>query len=422
MDGGLDATNPSDAGSDSPDSAGDAVAEHDVVAQPEAGVRCHPGLLEAGALPPKTLAFAPASSVSQVGVTGIIQDFIVTDVTGDGNPDLVFSTEPSSAPPFYGNIHFMKGYGNGGFAYATTAWTGDSIGPIAAGDFDGDGHVDLAVAGRPNSKQVNILRGDGTGGFQSWQVYPVDSYVIQIVVADLDEDGASDLIFAASSEIIVRLNRGGSFPTQTLIPSGPDSWDPWFLAAGHFNPGGHIGLAFSWLGDGMVGEKGAVGVLFGGGDGGLTVGPVVTANDYGGFLAVADFNGDRLDDLAVLESTNAGTPSLVVLESQSGPTPALRVTFTAQLLFSAGSSPYIDATDLDGDGCTDLAIAGDATLAVFRGKGDATFFAPSTFPTPAMGVHRMEPLRVDGGGPVDLVIDSPFYPPELISTIVNLSH
>lgn len=69
---------------------------------------------------------------------------------------------------------------------------------VQAGDFDGDGHADLAVAG-PDDKAVDIsvLRGDGSGTFadpERWLALPnatIDSTTIR--AGDFDDDGRTDL-------------------------------------------------------------------------------------------------------------------------------------------------------------------------------------------------------------------------------------
>ena len=57
----------------------------------------------------------------------------------------------------------MLGNGTGGFSNATTFNSGGWC-DLVAGDFNGDGKLDLACTS-DNANAVNVLLGNGTGGF-----------------------------------------------------------------------------------------------------------------------------------------------------------------------------------------------------------------------------------------------------------------
>lgn len=95
-------------------------------------------------------------------------------------------------------------------------------------------------------------------------------------------------------------------------------------------------------------------------------------------VAVGDFNGDRLPDLAVANSSDHNVS--VLLGTRDG-------AFWPPQNFAAGSSPAaVVVGDLNGDGKPDLAVvnAGSDSLSVLLGKGDGTFQAASTF---AVGIN-----------------------------------
>jgi hypothetical protein len=120
-------------------------------------------------------------------------------------------------------------------------------------------------------------------------------------------------------------------------------------------------------------------------------------------VAVGDFNGDGVQDLAV---ANQGTPPLfadgsvsVLLGNGDG-------TFQAPLSFAVGIRPFSVAVgDFNGDGAPDLAVAniGSHNVSVLLGNGDGTFQAAQNFAT------RFLPISVavgdfNGDGAPDLAV------------------
>jgi hypothetical protein len=116
-------------------------------------------------------------------------------------------------------------------------------------------------------------------------------------------------------------------------------------------------------------NSGTISILLGNGDGTFTTGSgSLTPASAPSFMAVGDFNGDGMADLAVLSSY--GSNVMLYLGNGDG-------TFTAST-----SSPQSDGTanmmvvgDFNGDGIQDLAISSryNGTITIQLGNGDGTF-------------------------------------------------
>ncbi len=106
--------------------------------------------------------FTEFSRVSQVtlGSSGAIGTLLATDLNGDGKLDLVAAA--GSTP----NVTVMFGDGAGHFSIASQiALGGFSLG-AASGDFNEDGHPDLAITDYgSNANLARLYLGDGTGKF-----------------------------------------------------------------------------------------------------------------------------------------------------------------------------------------------------------------------------------------------------------------
>ena len=88
------------------------------------------------------------------------------------------------------------------------------LGSIAAGDFDDDGRLDLAVVGSKDdgSGAVEVLAGKGDGTFKPPVEYLAGSYPGPIVARDFNGDGRADLavadgLLATSGGVSVLLSR-----------------------------------------------------------------------------------------------------------------------------------------------------------------------------------------------------------------------
>src|SRR5262249_51928139 len=131
-----------------------------------------------------------------------------------------------------------------------------------------------------------------------------------------------------------------------------------------------LDVAVAKLGDDF-GRDSSVSVLLGNGDGTFQPARNFTAGTNPRSVAVGDFNGDGILDLAVANLNNVS----VLLGNGDG-------TFRAARSFAAGRAPSSVAVgDFNGDGLLDLAVVGRDNVSVLLGNGDGTFWAARNFPT-----------------------------------------
>ena len=177
----------------------------------------------------------------------------VGDYNGDGASDLAVAED---------NVVVLRGNGDGTFSLGSTYAAGKLPTDVQTADFNGDGHLDFAVANFFDGT-VSILLGNGDGTFQPQTAYPAQSGTAFLTVADFNGDGKPDLAaansFAGSAgSVSILLGNGlGAFPTTLNYSTGPG---PYVLAQGDFTGLGTPDLITANYGDGVT-DFGNLGVM-----------------------------------------------------------------------------------------------------------------------------------------------------------------
>jgi hypothetical protein len=279
------------------------------------------------------------------------------------------------------------------FAFAGSFPTGLSPYSVVAGDFNGDGKPDLAVANR-DSNSVSVLLGNGDGTFQAAVNYPVDTDPRQVAVADFNGDGRLDLVTCngASNTVSVLLGCGnGKFKPALNFASGGYTNT---MAVADINGDGKADLVTV-----AEGVNSPVNVLLGNGNGTFQAPQVIgTGNSLFG-AAVADFNGDGRPDVVVGNATLNNPFVTVFLGNGNG-------TFQAPQTFATAPSPIsIAVADFNHDGKLDLVTAnnGSSNVSVLLGNGNGTFQPATNFAVPTTS-YSVAVADLNGDGNPDVVV------------------
>ena len=242
------------------------------------------------------------------------------DFNQDGNPDLAVVNYADNSV----TVLLSDGHGDFVTAPGSPLAVGRHPTKITAGDFNGDGNIDLAVLNY-DDHTISVLLGDGHGGFAaaSSPTVAVGSTPIALAVADFNGDGHPDLAVAdcVSNTVSVLLGDGAaSFsptpgsPYPTGEPPGSASGGFGFCGAesitasdfNHdFNPDVAVGI-----------QGGKLSVLLGDGSGRLVPTaaspfPIESGAQNTGIaqpqsLVSGDFDGDGNVDLAVADYAQGG--------------------------------------------------------------------------------------------------------------------
>lgn len=253
---------------------------------------------------------------------GPVIALLLADLNHDTLTDVIALEEAVSTA---GRVRVWTGNGDGTLKPVGRFLQGESgagFGSLASGDFDGDGHIDIAVAnatsvnGEDQSGTVEILFGKGDASFEPSTTVVPSGVLSGLAVAHFDEDGYADLAIGKGTSVSLRKG------TADRTFSAP--------------------IAFPVPGEPMA-------------------------------LAAADLNHDNLQDLiVVIRPTfppNNQSGVAVLMNVGSG-------LFASASVLPAGTDPRsIAAGDLNGDGNIDIVVLGsdNGVVTVFTGNGDGTF-------------------------------------------------
>ncbi|HYY96905.1 MAG TPA: FG-GAP-like repeat-containing protein, partial [Pyrinomonadaceae bacterium] len=319
-----------------------------------------------------TADFGATLLVNATNPSQSIAAVVAGDFNGDGKIDLAASYR------FGNGVSILLGNGDGTFQAERRVALAGTTDVMVAGDFDGDGKLDLAL---PNPDSVNnafvaVLFGNGDATFQQKTfALPVPnpfSFAHSsrvLVAADLNRDGRLDLIEAGSSTDI----NGTTFSINVLSNNGGRDFT--LLPATSLQSLPHSVRAADFNGDGkpdlvVASDTAPLSIFLGKGDGTFAAPSNINLTGNPGWVAVGDFNGDGKLDLAA--HIGVGGTVNVLLGNGDG-------TFQTPITFNAPGSVLV-AADFNGDGKLDLAVLNVNAVKIdtFFGKGDGTFSAAAS--------------------------------------------
>jgi hypothetical protein len=329
------------------------------------------------------ISFQPA--VSYYGLGTNTRDITSGDFDGDGHPDIAVSNT------FNQTYSIFKGSSAG--TYSNTLNSGALAfqpSPIVAVDLNNDLKIDLAYADLNNI--IYTMHGTGVGTFTTGSNGSSGNNPLDMVTADFNNDGKPDLATCNSNGgniSIALITSTGTFGSVTNFTVGTF---PSAITSGDFNNDGNKDIAFARP------YSSIVGILFGNGSGSFSAPTnyVMSGSLDCKKLATADFNNDSNLDLAIANGSNSNVS--IMLGSPTG-------TFAPLTNFTTNTNPTsLVCADIDGDLNIDLAVVNANSVAVLKGYGNGYFYPALNFPVSAGSALEIISLDANSDGKKDLAV------------------
>ncbi len=351
------------------------------------------------AFSPSEIIFLPSNGTGGFGssiptkITGVDSPqspFVLGDFDGDGHLDVAFFGKDHVTGQ--NAITVMMGNGDGTFQAGKETILGNPGAPqfgtcfANAGDYNGDSKLDIAyLNGNSGTISLNVLPGKGDGTFSAPTTTSLGTtFYVCLATDDFNNDKKLDLAIATNGGQIAMMLGKGNGTFQSPFGVGKAS-NP--IVAAELNGDGNLDLVAVQSNNGP-----SVTVLLGDGTGHFPTRHTYSYADQGTELigasvAVQDLNGDGHPDLAFLTSFNHAPVVNILLNNGDG-------SFTSGRTYNgdgmSGSIPGLFAADLNGDQKADLAIGnGAGGISVLLGNGNGTFkgnFAVGGGPAPGFGI------------------------------------
>ncbi len=259
-------------------------------------------------------------SETEVGVGGNPGNYYLL-ATVSGTPDVA----PTGAVSFLDttNDNYVLGTGTLAgqshgldFKEIDTAPTNLAVDAFTVADFNNDGILDVAfnvdgteISGQATPGFGQVLLGNGDGSFHLASGYSTGICPRELKTADFNSDGIPDLVYtdaeycslqqqSQTSDLTVLLGHGdGTFGVsyQTLLGISAQS-----VAVGDFNGDGIADIAVLIENDfAFAGSLQSLVILLGNGDGTFQAGSPHPIGSVDGTMVTGDFNGDGIPDLAI---------------------------------------------------------------------------------------------------------------------------
>ena len=328
------------------------------------------------------------------------ETFAISDINGDGNPDILFQDLVGSTR----KLNYLLNNTSQNQQPSSTqinsvvemsSWAGSSYGggPIAVSDFNADGELDILCGsvGYNGTKMLLNLTG---GVSPEQQTYAPSSYQAGVRPIDFENDGDIDLIstYFSSNNFYEQVNNtvGGSNTVSFNATATSFNSASTGTAIADLDGNGYSDILISTGSNLFIRPLSDTGYLT----------EVVLSSVNGNDIALADFDGNGLEDIVVDYSSG-----IYVYKNTSTPG---AVSFTGPIDISSGLSGVsaLDIVDINNDNLPDIIASTSSRIYIYENTstiGLHSFNAGVQVSTNSQSAYDLKVVDINNDGVPEII-------------------
>jgi FG-GAP-like repeat/FG-GAP repeat len=354
--------------------------------------------------------YAPTPSEVSLGL-------VAGNFNNNGHTSLVATSTVVYQPQFNpGNLKSYLSTGAGTFGAPTLTPAGDDPLYLASADLNGDHLPDVVSASYADGTLTVFFNNTGAPGTFAAPVTLASPGASQVAIGDMNGDGLPDLVSADFNVSLFLQTSPGTFASPVSLYSGGANW----VAVGDLNGDGFPDIA-------LTDAVGVKVLMHTGPAGSITYAApvsVFTQSPNPGIqganlIAIADVNGDGLNDLIITDPGPVGSPPTVNILLQNAKAPGTFLSPVSYTLPGNSIPQSIVVADVNADGHPDIVIGGSMAVSVFLqdASSPGTFLAASNYN--ATNANEVAVADVNGDGLMDIVVPVGVSHPIVSGVITN---
>jgi len=349
--------------------------------------------------------------------TEVSLGLVAGDFNGNGHTSIVATSTVVYQPQYNpGDLKSFLSTGAGSFAAPTLTPAGNDPLYLASAALTSSHLPDVVSASYNDGTLTVFLNNAQAPGTYGAPVVLTSPGASQVAIADMNGDGLPDLISADFNVSLFLQTAPGTFASPVSLYSGGANW----VAVGDLNGDGmpDIALADS-VGVKVLMHTGAASSVTYAAPVAVYTQSIDPGISGANVIAIADVNGDGLNDLVITDPGPAGSPPTVNVLLQDPNNKGTFLPAVSYPLDDNNIAQSIVVTDVNGDGKPDIVIGGATAVDVLLQSATTpgTFGAATSYSVG--GASEIAVADVNGDGLVDIVVPVGVSHPVVNGVITN---